>query len=61
MIDLLGFHVCTVQGLLDDDGAQLSCGNVGQGAAELADSGTACRCDNDLFHVNSLLIVYVVI
>ena len=55
MIDLLGFDVCTVQGLLDDDGAQLSCGNVGQSAAELADSGTACRCDNDLFHVNSLL------
>ena len=23
MIDLLGFHVSTVQGLLDDDGAQL--------------------------------------
>ena len=55
MIDLLGSDVCTVQSFLDDDGAQLNCGNVGQGAAELADSGTACRCDNDLFHVNSLL------
>ena len=49
MIDLLGFHVCTVQGFLDDDGAQLNSGNVGQSATELADSGTACRCDNDLF------------
>ena len=55
MIDLLGLDVCTVQSLLDDDGAQLSSGNVGQSATELADSGAACRCDNDLFHVNSLL------
>ena len=55
MIDLLGSDVCTVQSFLDDDGAQLNCGNVCQSAAELANSGTACRCDNDLFHVNSLL------
>ena len=55
MIDLLRCDVCTVQGFLDDNGAQLNCGNVCQSAAELANSGTACRCDNDLFHVNSLL------
>ena len=55
MIDLLGLDVCTVQSFLDNDGAQLNSGNVGQSATELADSGAACRCDNDLFHVNSLL------
>ena len=47
-------------GCLDDDGAQLSSGNVGKSAAELADGGTACRCDNNFLHVNSLLIcVYI--
>ena len=61
MIDLLRLDVCAVQSLLDDDGAQLSSGDVGKGATELTNGGTACRCDNDLFHVNSLLIVYVVI
>ena len=61
MVDLLRLDVGAVQSLLDDDGAQLSSGDVGKGATELTNGGTACRCDNDLFHVNSLLIVYVVI
>ena len=60
MIDLLRCDVCALQCLLDDDGAQLSSGNVGKSAAELTDGGTACRCDNNFLHVNSLLIcVYI--
>ena len=55
MIDLLGFHVSTVQGLLDNDGAQLCSRDVCQGAAKLTNSGTASRCDNNFLHVNSLL------
>ena len=60
MIDLLRCDVCALQCLLDDDGAQLSSGDVGKSAAELTDGGTACRCDNNFLHVNSLLIcVYI--
>ena len=55
MIDLLRFHVCTVQSFLDDDGAKLSSRDVCQSAAKLTNSGTAGRCDNNFFHVNSLL------
>ena len=61
VVNLLRLDIGAVQGFLDDNGAQLYSRNIGQGAAELANGGTACRCDNDLFHVNSLLIVYVVI
>ena len=55
VVNLLRLDIGAVQGFLDDNGAQLNCGNVcsrniGQGAAELADSSTACGCDNDFLH-----------
>ena len=50
MVDLLGLDVGTVQSLFDDDGAQLSSGDIGEGAAELANGSTACAGDDDLFH-----------
>ena len=55
MVNLLGLDACAVDGFLDDDGAQLSGGDVGQRAAELADGSTAGTGNDDLLHVNSLL------
>jgi len=50
VVNLLRLDIGAVQGFLDDDGAQLCSRNIGQGAAELADSSTACGCDNDFLH-----------
>ena len=50
MVDLLRLDIGAVQSLFDDDGAQLSSGDIGEGAAELANSSTACAGDDDLFH-----------
>ena len=50
MVDLLRLDVGTVQSLFDDDGAQLSSRDIGEGAAELANGSTACAGDDDLFH-----------
>ena len=50
MVDLLRLNVGAVQSLLDDDGAQLSSGDIGEGAAELANGSTAGAGDDDLFH-----------
>ncbi len=50
MVDLLRLDVGAVQSLLDDDGAQLSGGDIGEGAAELANGSTAGAGDDDLFH-----------
>lgn len=54
MVDLLRLDVGAVQSLLDDDGAQLSGGDIGEGAAELANGSTAGAGDDDLF-ISSLL------
>ena len=50
VVNLLRLDIGAVQGFLDDDGAQLCSRDIGQGAAELADSSTACGCDNDFLH-----------
>ena len=50
MVDLLGLDVCAVQSLLDDNGAQLCSGDIGEGAAELTDGSTAGAGNDDLFH-----------
>ena len=50
MVDLLRLDIGAVQSLLDDDGAQLSGGDIGEGAAELANGSTAGAGDDDLFH-----------
>src|SRR5699024_3118564 len=55
MVHLLGLDAGAVDGLLDDDGAQVGGRGVGQGAAKFTNGGAACRCDDDLFHVVSLL------
>src|SRR5699024_3126972 len=55
MIDLFGGDAGAGDGFLDDKGAQISSRNVGQGAAELADGGTAGGRYDDLFHKCSLL------
>ena len=39
MIDLLGFHVCTVQGLLDDDGAHVFIASIGLTVRRFHDVG----------------------
>ena len=39
-----------IQRLFDDDGAQLGGGDIGEGAAELANGSTAGAGDDDLFH-----------
>ena len=50
MVDLLRLDIGAVQSLFDDDGAQLSSGDIGEGAAELANGSTACAGDDDFFH-----------
>src|SRR5699024_8717372 len=55
VVNLLGLDAGAVDGLLDDDGAQVSGRGGGQGAAKLADGGAAGRCNDDLLHVVSLL------
>ena len=50
LIDLLGLDMGAIQRLFDDDGAQLSGGDIGEGAAELANGSTAGAGDDDLFH-----------
>ena len=50
MVDLLRLDVGAVQSLLDDNGAQLGGGDIGEGAAELANGSTAGAGDDDLFH-----------
>ena len=50
VVNLLRLDIGAVQGFLDDDGAQLCSRNIGQSAAELTDSSTACGCDNDFLH-----------
>ena len=50
MVDLLRLDAGAVDGLLDDDGAQLGSRDVGQRAAEFADGSTAGAGNDDLFH-----------
>ena len=50
LVDLLGLDMGAIQRLFDDDGAQLSGGDIGEGAAELANGSTAGAGDDDLFH-----------
>ena len=50
VIHLLGADTGAGDGLLDDNGAQISGGDILEGAAELADGGTAGGRDNDFLH-----------
>ena len=50
LIDVLGSDVGTLEGFLDNDGAQLGGGGILQGTAKGADRGTAAIHDIEFFH-----------
>ena len=50
LIDVLGSDVGTLEGFLDNDGAQLGGGGILQGTAKGADRGTAAIHNIEFFH-----------
>ena len=60
LVDLGGLDAAALQGFLDDQGAQLNGGGALQRAAEAAHSGTSHAYQINFFHVNTLLLYFVV-
>ena len=60
LVDLGGLDAAALQGFLDDQGAQFNGGGALQRAAEAAHSGTSHAYQINFFHVNTLLLYFVV-